>query len=77
MSDIDKTTMATGAVEVEPRRGGIVRLTTARTVQAVCRSCDRTFPTTGTAASHARASGHEVECDYAVRFVFRPGGDSR
>lgn len=71
-SDANKTTMPRGVAETEPRRGKLVRVTTARTVLCRCRDCGREFPSTGCAASHARAARHRVSCDYHTVFEFVP-----
>ena len=66
------TTLAPGATELQARRGGITRVTTARTVDIWCRTCGRDFPTTGTGWSHAASARHVVDVSYAVEFTFAP-----
>lgn len=58
--------------EVEQRAGGVVRYTSARTVEAVCTACFRQFRSTGTAASHTRATRHAVHVRYGSVFTFVP-----
>jgi hypothetical protein len=61
-----------GLVELEPRAGGVVRAVMRRTIKAECTACEMTFTSTGTAASHARASRHTVVIDYSASFAFVP-----
>lgn len=68
--------IGSGVLEVERRRGGIVRVTTGRVVECTCDGCDLRFDNTGAAASHARSSLHVVQVFYACRFRFQPGGAS-
>lgn len=72
MSGLYDGTLPAGETEVEPRTGDVVRVVLARSVTARCRDCDRGFPSTGAAASHARGSRHRVDCDYGTSFVFLP-----
>ena len=57
----------------EPRSGDVVKRTQSRDVSGECRDCAATFASSGTAASHARASRHRVAVDYRTRFTFLPG----
>lgn len=72
MTGVDKVSLPPGRVEVDPRAGGIARLVTGRQVRVVCETCGRTFVSTGTGASHARATRHVVACTYNIQFRFCP-----
>ncbi len=63
---------AVSVPEIAPRKGGVLRVTTVRVVSCTCQTCGRTFASTGTAASHARAVRHRVACDYTAAFTFVP-----
>jgi hypothetical protein len=68
----DRSLQDLGLVELEPRAGGVVRAVMQRTVKAECTGCQMTFASSGTAASHARASRHVVVIDYWTSFAFVP-----
>ncbi len=59
-------------VEVEVRKGNLIRLTHGRAVGCVCAGCGVRVDNTGAAASHARSARHRVEVDYATTFAFVP-----
>ena len=68
----DTTSLPPGTVERRSRKGDVDRVTTARTVEAVCRQCGLDFPSTGTAWSHAASKRHTVDVHYDVDFTFTP-----
>lgn len=68
----DTTSLPHGMVDRRPRRGDVERVTTDRTVEAVCRQCGLDFPSTGTAWSHAASTRHTVDVHYDVDFTFTP-----
>ncbi len=57
-------------VEVEVRKGNLIRLTHNRSVVCVCIDCGFCVGNTGAAASHARSTRHRVDVSYSTSFAF-------
>jgi len=59
-------------VEVEVRKGNLIRLTHDRSVVCVCIDCGFCVSNTGAASSHVRRTRHRVEVAYYTSFAFVP-----